>query len=133
MASVVLRHVSDSERLTQAIESLDYEFDHKWSPGDRRSKLKIHDSFGFNLCLVRDHDLPVGECLEEALQEVEELDGDLSALGLSLRGCCLDVGVMENPEFFTRTVRLSAGQSLRLANLGVDFEATFYPSSRAES
>lgn len=132
MANIVLRHLSDSDRLIQAVESLGYELDRKWSPGERHWGNRTAENFGFNLCIICDHDLPVGDCLEEALQEMEEIHEDLSALGLSLSGCSLDIGVMEDSEFFTRTVRLSVDQSLRLAHLGVDFEATFYPSSREE-
>lgn len=132
MPSIVLRHVSESDRLTQATESLGYRFDRKWCPGDERSKSRKHEDFGFNLCLVDSEEVPVGECLEDALQRVDELEKALSTLGQSLRGCTVDLGIFADSAEFTRTARLSASQSARLGNLGVDFEVSFYPSSGAE-
>ncbi|WP_035603265.1 hypothetical protein [Haloferula sp. BvORR071] len=131
MPSIVLRHASDSDSLTRAVESLAKPLDARWSPGDRRSKSRQHENFGFNLCLV-DREGPVGECLEEALRRFGELEQQLSALGQSLRGCVVDIGIFGDPAYFTRSVRLSASQCARWANLGVDFEVSFYPSSQPE-
>ena len=133
MPSIVLRHISDSDQLTRAIEALGYEFERKWSPEDRRSGSRNYGNFGFNLCLANQEDLPVNECLQEALQRVDELESNLSPLGQSLRRCTVDIGIFEDPAYFTRSARLSSDQCARLGNLGVDFDVTFYPSSGPES
>lgn len=134
MPTIILRHLSDLDRLTVGVESLGYEFEHKWSPGDRYGKSRTHENFGFNLCLASEKDgPPAAGCLEEALQELDDLNGGLSAIGLSLSGCSIDIGVFGAPGTFVHSVRITAEQCASLGKLGVNFEASFYPSSPSKA
>lgn len=134
MPTIMLRHLSDSDRMTLAVESLGYEFERKWSPGDRYLKTRTHESYGFNLCLAweKDESLLV-QCLEEALYELDDLNEGLAPIGHSLQGCSMDIGVFGDPDTFCRSVKLTAGQCAHLGKLGVDFEVSFYPSSPSQA
>lgn len=134
MPTIILRHTSDSDRLTMAVEALGYEFERKWSPGDRYLKTRTCGNFGFNLCLAWEKDEGLAtQCLEEALHELDDLNDGLSAIGHSLHGCSVDIGVFGDPDTFVRSVRLTAGLCAHLGKLGVDFEASFYSSSPSKA
>lgn len=134
MPTIVLRHSSDSDRLIAAVESLGYELERKWAPGDRYLKSRTYETYGFNLCLAweKDESLLV-QCLEEALHELDDLNDGLAATGHSLQGCSIDIGVFGDPDTFCRSVKLSAGQCAYLGKLGVDFETSFYAPSPSKA
>jgi hypothetical protein len=134
MPNIVLRHSSDSDRLIAAVESLGYELERKWAPGDRYLKSRTHETYGFNLCLVSDRDESLlTECLEEALYELDDLNEGLTSAGHSLQGCSMDIGVFGDPDTFCRSVKLTAGQCAYLGKLGVNFETSFYAPSTSQA
>jgi hypothetical protein len=86
------------------------------------------EDFGFNLSLLSDDDISRAEAIQEGIEQLEELAGELAAVGLSLQGCVMDIGLFPSPDTFMMSTTISASQCAKLAALGVDFEFTFYPS-----
>jgi hypothetical protein len=130
MPSVVLRYRGSSNELQLALSALGEEFERTWSPGDVRWKSEpLLGDFGFNLCLVSDHDISCAEAIEESMEALEELAGELAAVGQSLHGCTMDIGLFPSRDTFSMSTRLTAGQCAQFAALGVDFESTVYSPS----
>lgn len=128
MPCVVLRYRGPSDELLQALSELDEHFECTWAPGDPdRARKTLMDDFGFNLCLVSDHDLSRAEAVAEGIEQLEEIAAELAATGHSLHGCVMDVGLSISPNVFSMSTKVTAEQCAKLAALGVDLEFTFYP------
>lgn len=127
MPSIVLRHLSDSPVLTNAIGSLGYAFDRTWTPGDETRKGNPRPNYGFNLCLVDRSDSSADEVLEEAISKLEGLEAKLKPLGQTLRGTIFDVGLFSSPELPFPTIRFSSSHAGIFASLGVAIEVSLYP------
>ena len=88
------------------------------------------EAFGFNLCLLSDHDISRAEAITESIAQLEELSDELAAVGHSLHGCTMDVGLFADPEVFMMSTTVTAAQCAKLAALGVDLELSLYPPLR---
>lgn len=131
MPSVVLRYSGPSDELRQALLAMGEEFSHSWAPGDpgRFRKDTLMEDFGFNLSLLSDHDISRAEAIEESIEQLEELAVELAAVGQSLHGCTMDIGLFPSRDTFSMSTTLTADQCGKFAALGVDFEFTVYSPS----
>lgn len=131
MPSVVLRYSGPSDNLKQALLALGEEFSRTWAPGDasRWKKGPLMEDFGFNLCLLSDHDISRAEAIEESIEALEELAEELAAVGQSLHGCTMDIGLFPSRDTFAMSTTVTADQCAKFAALGVDFEFTVYSPS----